>query len=69
MTIRIAFSGTHNAGKTTTIYGVASYLKQIGYESVDVIPEVIRYSPYPINEKSTYDTQLWALIQQIYQEE
>jgi len=63
--LRISFSGTHCAGKTTSIHGVASHLKQEGYESVQIVPEVARFCPFPINEESCFNTALWIVVHQM----
>jgi len=63
--MKIAFSGTHCAGKTTTINAVATTLKQHGRESTIVIPEVARFCPFPINKDTSFEAQLWIVTQQM----
>jgi GTPase SAR1 family protein len=65
--IKIGFCGTHGSGKTTSLYTLASYLKQYHYD-VDVVSEVARRCPYPINELSTIKTQLYIFSKMIENE-
>ena len=46
--MKIAFIGTHGVGKTTLCYDLAALLKRQGL-NVDVVKEVARLSPLPIN--------------------
>lgn len=64
---RIAFIGVHSGGKTTTIYGLAHYLK-LAEKSVEIIPEAARMAAsrgFAINENTTLETQLWLFGKQI----
>jgi predicted ATPase len=64
---RIAFIGTHGVGKTTLCYDLAAALKKRGV-SVDVVKEVARQSPLPINRQTSLEAQLWILSTQIAEE-
>jgi nicotinamide riboside kinase len=64
---RIAFIGTHGVGKTTLCYDLAAALKKRGV-AVDMVKEVARQSPLPINRQTSLDAQLWILSTQIAEE-
>ena len=63
--MKIAFVGSHCVGKTTAVWHVGSALKQIGYESVEILPELARLCPLPINEEAGFSTTLWLMMEQI----
>lgn len=64
---KIAFIGTHGVGKTTLCYGLASRLKRRDV-SIDVVHEVARRCPLPINEDTSLAAQSWILHTQIAEE-
>jgi nicotinamide riboside kinase len=64
---KIAFIGTHGVGKTTLCYDLAAALKKRGVV-VDIVKEVARLSPLPINRQTSLDAQLWILTTQIAEE-
>lgn len=64
---KIAFVGSHGVGKTTLCYGLAARLKASDI-SLDVVGEVARRCPLPINRKTTLDAQSWILHTQIAEE-
>ncbi len=64
---KLAFVGTHGVGKTTLCYGLAARLKARDV-SLDVVGEVARRCPLPINRKTTLDAQGWILHTQIAEE-
>src|SRR5687768_10582993 len=64
---KIAFIGTHGVGKTTLCYGLASRLKRRDI-SIDVVHEVARRCPLPINEETSVAAQSWILHTQIAEE-
>jgi predicted ATPase len=64
---RIAFIGTHGVGKTTLCYDLAAALKRRGV-AVDIVKEVARQSPLPINRQTSLEAQLWILSTQIAEE-
>lgn len=63
--MKIAFIGSHCVGKTTAVWYVGTMLKQAGYESVEILPELARICPLPINEEAGFNTVLWILFEQI----
>ena len=65
--IKVAFVGTHGVGKTTLCYDLASQLKRLDC-GVDLVKEVARRCPLPINEETTPDAQAWILHTQIAEE-
>jgi len=65
--IKIAFIGTHGVGKTTLCFDVGAVLKKRGLH-VDLVKEVARLSPLPINRKTSLEAQLWILTTQIAEE-
>ncbi len=65
--VKIAFIGTHGVGKTTLCYDLGSILKKRGL-NVDLVKEVARLSPLPINRKTSLEAQLWILTTQIAEE-
>ncbi len=64
---KIALIGTHGVRKTTHAYGIAHRLKELGYNS-EFLGEIARQCPFPINEETTKDAQLWILHTQIAKE-
>jgi len=62
--LKLALIGTHGVGKTTLAFEVCSLLKKADY-NVDLVTEVARRSPFPVNEGTTLDGQLWILHAQI----
>ncbi|HEY7411039.1 MAG TPA: AAA family ATPase [Vicinamibacteria bacterium] len=65
--MKVAFIGTHGVGKTTLCYDLASLLKRQGVH-VDMVKEVARLSPLPINRKTSLDAQTWILMTQVAEE-
>ena len=66
-TFKVAFIGTHGVGKTTLCYGLAARLKRADV-SLDVVGEIARRCPLPINQDTTLDAQSWILHTQIAEE-
>ncbi|MEM6794418.1 MAG: ATP-binding protein [Acidobacteriota bacterium] len=66
-TFKIAFIGTHGVGKTTLCYGLAARLKAADFP-LEVVGEVARRCPLPINHETTLDAQSWILHTQIAEE-
>lgn len=62
--MKLALIGTHGVGKTTIAYEVCSLLKRSG-ENVELVSEVARRSPFPVNRETTLEGQLWILHAQI----
>jgi nicotinamide riboside kinase len=65
--MKLAFIGTHGVGKTTLCYDLAAVLKRQGV-NVDMVKEVARLSPLPINRKTSLEAQLWILTTQVAEE-
>jgi nicotinamide riboside kinase len=65
--MKVAFIGTHGVGKTTLCYDLASLLKRQNV-NVDMVKEVARLSPLPINRKTSLEAQTWILMTQVAEE-
>jgi thymidylate kinase len=65
--MKIAFIGSHGVGKTTLCFDLAALLKRQGL-NVDIVKEVARLSPLPINRQTSLDAQTWILTTQIAEE-
>ncbi len=63
-TLKLALIGTHGVGKTTLAYEICSLLKKAHY-NVELVTEVARNSPFPVNAATTLEGQLWILHAQI----
>lgn len=66
-TCKIAFIGSHGVGKTTLCYGLAARLKARDF-SLDVVHEIARRCPLPINEETGLASESWILHSQIAEE-
>ncbi|MBI3662357.1 MAG: AAA family ATPase [Acidobacteria bacterium] len=62
--MKLALIGTHGVGKTTLAYEVCTLLKKAG-QNVELVTEVARRSPFPVNEATTIEGQLWILHAQV----
>ena len=62
--MKLALIGTHGVGKTTLAYEICSLLKKRG-SNVELVTEVARRSPFPVNAATTLEGQLWILHAQI----
>ncbi len=65
--MKVAFIGTHGVGKTTLCYDLAATLKRQNV-NVDIVKEVARLSPLPINQKTSLEAQTWIFMTQIAEE-
>jgi hypothetical protein len=65
--VKVAFIGTHGVGKTTLCYDLGALLKRQGLH-VDLVKEVARFSPLPVNRQTSIDAQMWILTTQIAEE-
>ena len=65
--MKIAFIGTHGVGKTTLCFELAACLKRLDL-SVDIVKEVARACPLPINRDTTIAAQSWILHSQVARE-
>ena len=61
---KLAFIGSHGVGKTTLCYGLAARLKARDV-SLEIVHEVVRQCPLPINEQTSLAAQAWILHTQI----
>ena len=62
--MKLALIGTHGVGKTTLAYELCSLLKK-SHHNVELVTEVARQSPIPVNAATTIEGQLWILHAQI----
>jgi GTPase SAR1 family protein len=65
--VKIAFIGSHGVGKTTLCFDLASRLKRLDF-AVDIVKEVVRSCPLPINQDTTLEAQAWIIHTQIAEE-
>jgi nicotinamide riboside kinase len=65
--MKLAFIGTHGVGKTTLCYDVVALLKKRDV-NVDIVKEVARLSPLPVNRKTSLEAQTWILTTQVAEE-
>ncbi len=65
--MKIAFIGAHGVGKTTLCFELAACLKRLDL-SVDVVKEVARACPLPINRDTNVAAQSWILHTQVARE-
>ena len=65
--MKIAFIGTHGVGKTTLCYQLAAALKRLDI-GIDLVKEVARGCPLPINRETNVDAQNWILHTQVARE-
>lgn len=64
---KVALIGSHGVGKTTLCFGLAARLKARDV-SLDVVHEVARRCPLPINEATSVASESWILHTQIAEE-
>jgi nicotinamide riboside kinase len=62
--MKIALIGSHGVGKTTLCYELAARLKRRNVD-LEMVREVARRCPLPINEDTTVSAQEWILHTQI----
>lgn len=65
--LKVAFIGSHGVGKTTLCFGLAARLKARDV-SVELVREIARRCPLPINEETGIAAQSWILHNQIADE-
>ncbi|MBM3287077.1 MAG: ATP-binding protein [Candidatus Eisenbacteria bacterium] len=65
--LKVAFLGSHGVGKTTLCFELAAVLKRRDFR-VDMVKEVARSCPLPLNRGTTIDAQAWILHTQIARE-
>jgi nicotinamide riboside kinase len=65
--VKVAFIGTHGVGKTTLCFELAALLKKRD-RAVEMVREVARFCPLPINRETTIPAQSWILHTEIAEE-
>ena len=65
--MKIAFIGSHGVGKTTLCYELAAALKRRDL-GLELVKEVARSCPLPINRETTVAAQTWILHAQVCRE-
>ena len=61
---KVALVGTHGVNKTTIAYELAGALKRRG-RTVELITEIARDCPFPLNERATREAFQWIIARQI----
>ena len=63
---KVAFSGTHGTGKTTSVFDMATRCKKrCNDRSIHILTELASESPFKINKQTTEESQLWIFTNQI----
>jgi GTPase SAR1 family protein len=65
--VKVALIGTHGVGKTTLCFELAARLKRRDID-VEMVTEVARRCPLPINRETSATAQAWILHMQMAQE-
>lgn len=58
--MKLALIGTHGVGKTTLAYEICSLLKKADH-NVELVTDVARRSPFPLNESTSLEGRMWIL--------
>lgn len=67
--MKIAYTGAQGTGKTTSVYNsLLEYKKNNKDKRVTLVIEVASESPFPINRKTTRESQTWIFTSQIKEE-
>ena len=61
---KIALVGTHGVNKTTLAYELAGALKR-KHKTVELLTEIARECPFPLNEQATREAYLWIIARQV----
>lgn len=61
---KIALVGTHGVNKTTIAYELAGVLKRRG-KTVELLTEIARECPFPLNEHATGEAYQWIIARQV----
>jgi nicotinamide riboside kinase len=61
---KVALVGTHGINKTTIAYELAGVLKRRG-KTVELLTEIARECPLPLNEQGTREAYQWIIARQI----
>lgn len=65
--MKIAIIGSHGCGKTALAFSLCTELQKRGHR-VELVVEMARHSPFPINEATSQDGQIWILHRHIVAE-
>lgn len=65
--MKIAYFGTHGTGKTVLVHETMAELKKKSLDA-EMVAEVARTCPLPINENTTREAQKWILFTQYCKE-
>lgn len=61
---KVALVGTHGVNKTTIAYELAGALKRKG-RAVELLAEIARECPFPLNERATREAHQWVISRQV----
>jgi len=61
---KVALVGTHGVNKTTIAYELAGVLKRKG-QTVELLTEIARECPFPLNEQATREAYQWIIARQV----
>lgn len=61
---KVALVGTHGVNKTTIAYELAGVLKRKG-RTVELLTEIARECPFPLNEQATREAYQWIIARQV----
>ena len=61
---KVALVGTHGVNKTTIAYELAGVLKRKGH-TVELLTEIARECPFPLNEKASREAYQWIIARQV----
>lgn len=64
---KITVLGSHGVGKTTLCYSLCFLYKQLKW-NVKLVHETARSCPFPINENTTFEAQLWNCLSHLKKE-
>src|SRR5262245_18324003 len=62
--LKIALVGTHGVGETTIAYEQAGILTRRG-KTVELLTEIARECPFPLNELGTRQAYQWIIARQV----
>jgi nicotinamide riboside kinase len=62
--VKVALVGTHGVNKTTIAYELAGVLKRKG-KTVELLTEIARECPFPLNEQATREAYQWIIARQV----
>jgi len=67
--MKIAFSGSHATGKTSSVFDLcAKYKKEYSGKTINSLTEVARECPFSINENAEEKAQMWIFTSQLKKE-